>query len=137
MIDQLILMMFGCLIVISFLGKLLKPVLWVVIGFYVINKISIWIFDTWIFGVLYAYFFWHDAIRLGFNICNLYGLYHWNLWYVSNKRFLKIGAEKAWQEPNRSPAREKTLYISITYGVLRKFLFKVGFFKKIVKNISL
>ena len=57
MIDQLILMMFGCLIVISILGKLLKPVLWIVISLYVINKISIWIFDTWIFGLLYAYFF--------------------------------------------------------------------------------
>ena len=57
MIDQLILMMFGCLIVISILGKLLKPILWIVISLYVINKISIWIFDTWIFGLLYAYFF--------------------------------------------------------------------------------
>jgi len=137
MIDQLILIMFGWLIVISILGKLLKPVLWIVISLYVINKISIWIFDTWIFGLLYAYFFWHDAIRLGFNICNLYGLYHWDLRYVSNKRFLKIGAEKAWQKRNRPPAPEKTLYISITYGVLRKFCFENAKMGKIVKNISL
>ena len=131
MIDQLILIMFGWLIVISFLGKLLKPILWIIISLYVINKISIWIFDTWIFGVLYAYFFWHDAIRLGFNICNLYGLYHWDLRYVSNKRFLKIGAEKAWHESNRPPgAREKLLINQSLTAFCANFVLKTQKWQK-------
>jgi len=55
--DQIILIIFGVVILMSILGKLIKPVLWLIISIYLINKFTIYFFDAYIFGVLYAYFF--------------------------------------------------------------------------------
>ena len=55
--DQIILIIFGVLVLMSILGKLIKPVLWVVVSIYLINQFTLYVFDSYIFGVLYAYFF--------------------------------------------------------------------------------
>lgn len=57
MIDQIILVIFGVLVLMAILGKLIKPVLWLIISIYLINQFTLYVFDAYIFGVLYAYFF--------------------------------------------------------------------------------
>ena len=44
--DQIILIIFGVVILMSILGKLIKPVLWLIISIYLINKFTIYFFDV-------------------------------------------------------------------------------------------
>ena len=57
MLDYIILSMIAMLLAMMILGKLIKPLFVITITLYFINKLCVWIFDTWIFGLLFAYFF--------------------------------------------------------------------------------
>ena len=57
MLDYIILSMIAMLLAMMILGKLIKPLFVITISLYFINKLCVWIFDTWIFGLLFAYFF--------------------------------------------------------------------------------
>ena len=57
MLDYIILSMIAMLLAMVLLGKLIKPLFVITISLYFINKLFVLLFDTWIFGLLYAYFF--------------------------------------------------------------------------------